>query len=244
LAELTNGTRCVEAYLYDFENADLACASCNPTGARPLGPAFLPTWTVPSEQPRYLSDDGSRLFFETFDALDLHDNNSKRDVYEFERAGAGSCTSASATFSSDSGGCLNLISTGSSSDNSYFVDASASGDDVFFSTRQRLTPTDEDERFDVYDARVEGGFSTPPSTPPCEGEACRPAQPAPSAVLPGTPAFFGAGNVKANGQSKPGCPKGKRSAQGNGKVRCAHKRRRRAHRRGKKRAHRNRGAGK
>ena len=40
-----------------------------------LGPAALPPWSNVYEGPRYLSDDGSRFFFESFDALALGDEN-------------------------------------------------------------------------------------------------------------------------------------------------------------------------
>jgi hypothetical protein len=191
------GPRCPEAFLYDAEGEELICASCNLSGARPLGPAQLPTWSNPYEQPHYLSDDGSRLFFETGDVLDLGDVNGKRDVYEFERVGSGNCDPESATFNSVSGGCLYLISSGKSVDHSYFVDASASGRDVFFSTRQGLLAADEDENYDVYDARAGGGFApSPPSPPPCgSAEACRAPAPAPPAnASPGTAGFQGPAN--------------------------------------------------
>ena len=82
---------------------------------------------------------------------------------------------------------------------------SASGADVLFDTREQLIPSDGDQGNDVYDARVEGGFSQagPES---CSGELCQPpapnppASPAPETAKPG-----GDGNVKP---PKP-CPKGK-----------------------------------
>jgi hypothetical protein len=202
--------RCAEAYLYDAEAEELICASCNPSGARPLDRALLPTWSNPYEQPHYLSDDGSRLFFETGDALDPADVNEKLDVYEFEREGSGSCDTESATFDSISGGCLYLISSGKSEDDSYLVDASTDGRDVFFSTRQSLLESDENENYDIYDARAGGGFpELPPPPPPCPSpEACRaPATAPPVNTSPGTPDFRGTGNA-SGGRPRP-CRKGK-----------------------------------
>jgi Tol biopolymer transport system component len=185
-----------QVYLYSADSNKLVCPSCNPAGARPTGFSELPVWITPYEQPRYLSDDGGRLFFLSFDALDLSDTNGKQDVYEFEREGSGSCTSLSPTFNSSSSGCLYLISPGSSGDDSYFLDASVDGRDVFISTRQRLLPADEDERYDVYDARIGGGFASPPPPPPaCAGEACRPAEAAPSSSYPASAGFTGDGNA-------------------------------------------------
>lgn len=185
-----------QVYLYSADSNSLVCASCNPAGARPTGFSELPVWITPYEQPRYLSDDGGRLFFLSFDALSLNDTNGRQDVYEFERAGLGSCTSEGAAFSPASDGCLYLVSTGRSDDDSYFLDASVDGGDVFISTRQSLLPGDEDERYDVYDARVGGGFPPPPPPPPaCAGEACRPAEVAPGSSFPASAGFIGDGNA-------------------------------------------------
>lgn len=195
-ADQASGARDSEAYVYDAASEALTCVSCNPSGARPIGSATLPGWSTPYEQPRELSESGGRLFFQSADALSLRDTNGRQDVYEWERVGEGDCTSASAAFSRSSSGCLYPISTGTSSDDSYLLDASANGRDVFFSTRQGLLAQDQDERFDVYDARVGGGFAPPPVPGlQCESEACRP--PSPSVVPLGAPAsatFFGPGN--------------------------------------------------
>jgi hypothetical protein len=206
---------CTEVYLYDFESQELACASCNPSGARPAGTSSVPTWRTPYEQPRYLLNDG-RAFFESVDALDPLDTNHKRDVYEFEPADMGSCTTGSPTYSEASGGCIDLISTGSSGDASYLLDASTDGRDVFLATRQQLVPQlDKDTVFDVYDARV-GGSPYQPPEPACEGEGCRGAGTAASATpSPGTPSFIGPGNETR----RSACPKGKVRREG----RCVRK---------------------
>ena len=88
------------------------------------------------------------------------------------------------TFSPASGGCVGLISSGTSAEESAFLDASENGDDVFFLTASRLVPQDVDTALDVYDAHVCSAASPcpPPSaavTPACEGDACQqPADPA------------------------------------------------------------------
>jgi hypothetical protein len=124
---------------------------------------------------------------------------------------------------------VSLISTGKSSSDAYFLDASESGDDVFISTRQRLTKADEDDYYDVYDAKVGGGFPDPPRPiPPCEGEACREggSQPPPP-VAPVTPGFAGPSDPtpfrcrKGRVLRKGKCVKKPRKAR-----RHAHKRRR------------------
>jgi DNA-binding beta-propeller fold protein YncE len=194
--QLIGDPHCAQAYLYDAESATLTCASCNPSSARPTGPTGLPSWSNPYEGPHYLSDDGSRLYFESRDALSGADENGKRDVYEFEQAGAGTCDSESPSFDSTSGGCLSLISSGRSKDQSYLLDASADGRDVFFSTRQTLVGWDTSENFDVYDARAGGGFPEPSEEAHCVGEACKPpVLSPPSSSSPGTPSFRGPGNT-------------------------------------------------
>ncbi len=214
---------CQEVYLYDAESDQLACASCNPTGARPTGPSSLPTWFSRFEAPRYLSADGSRLFFQTFDAIDPSDENGLQDVYEFERVGAGTCSESSPAFSDEQGGCVFMISGGGSDDLSYLLDASSDGRDVFFSTREQLLPRDKDERFDIYDFRSGGGFAEPAEPPACDGEACRPpaqALPAPTGIA--TPGVMGSGNAV-----RKHCPKGKVRRKG----RCVkpHKKHKRKH---------------
>ena len=128
----------------------------------------VPGWTliglntpVAEHQSRYLSDSG-RLFFNSADGLTPHQTAVSREeivegnptqvgvenVYEYEPAALGSCVSA--------GGCVALISSGTSSHESAFLDASESGDDVFFLTAAQLVPDDLDGSDDVYDARVCG----------------------------------------------------------------------------------------
>jgi hypothetical protein len=195
---LSGGPLCTQAFLYDAEADALNCASCNPTGERPLGPAALPPWSNVYEGPRYLSDDGQRLFFESFDALAEADENGLRDVYEFERPGTGTCTIESGTFDPVSGGCHFLISSGKSAAQSYLLDASSNGRDVFFSTRSQLVGWDPNENYDVYDYREGGGFPEPAEPQVCLGEACKaPAPAVPTTAAPASPSFFGPGNATA-----------------------------------------------
>jgi DNA-binding beta-propeller fold protein YncE len=164
-------------------------------------------------QPRYLSDDG-RVFFNSSDALVPQATNHKEDVYEYEpegEVGAGGqvvCSHASATYSEKSGGCVSLISSGTSSQESVFLDASESGGDAFFLTEAGLVPQDTDESYDVYDARECGSSCLPPQPPkssPCHDEQeClnAPASP-PSFSAPASVAFSGAGNVVPSQQALP-----------------------------------------
>jgi hypothetical protein len=165
-------------------------------------------------QTRYLSNSG-RLFFNSSDALVPADVNGKEDVYEYEPAEVGSCQGTghgqggSVVFSSGAGGCVGLISEGTSPEESAFLDASATGGDVFFLTTSRLAAQDRDTSIDLYDAH-ECTVASPcaPSAalvpPPCTtGDACKPA-PTPQPAIFGAPSsetFSGAGNLPAAAES-------------------------------------------
>jgi hypothetical protein len=151
---------CSELYVYQRSANRLVCASCNPAGARPQGPSTVPGLTQPGpgggHQSRYLSDSG-RLFFDSRDALVPQDVNGTADVYEWEPAGIpegspNACASSTAGYSSATGGCVGLISSGTSSEESTFLDASETGGDVFFMTTAKLSPQDTDTSYDIYDA--------------------------------------------------------------------------------------------
>jgi hypothetical protein len=219
-----------EVYTYDADTGRLICASCNPTGERPdgvvehhgehRGPRYdileawggkslaanIPGWTnmngyTSLYQSRYLDNDG-RLFFNTINALVPQDANGQVDVYEYEPAGVGGCSTTAATYSSSTEGCVNLVSGGTSSSESAFLDAGESGDDVFFLTESQLVGKDYDTAFDVYDAHACS------SEAPCVAEpnvalacttadSCREA-PGPQPATFGPPAsatFSGVGNV-------------------------------------------------
>jgi hypothetical protein len=197
-----------EVFLYDAgtgPSGALVCASCNPGGARPAGrqglrretrfAAYVPGWQSQYRPTRALSNDGTRLFFNSFGALLSRDTNGKEDVYEWEAPGAGSCSDESSAYSIANEGCIYLISSGESPEDSEFFDATPSGSDVFFSTQSSLLQQDYG-LVDVYDARVNGGFPPPVAAPPaCEGEACQGPLAPPNDPTPASSSFEGAGNV-------------------------------------------------
>jgi hypothetical protein len=182
--------------------------------------ANIPAWTPSSlslpaaYQSRYLSDSG-RLFFNSSDALVPADVNGKEDVYEYEPAGVGSCQapaygqSASDVFVEGAGGCVGLISAGSSSEESAFLDASESGGDVFFLTSSRLSPQDVDTSYDIYDAH-ECTAAVPCAPPPVAAppacttaDSCKPAPSLQPAIFgaPASETFVGSGNVVVSGST-------------------------------------------
>jgi hypothetical protein len=169
-----------EAYEYDADTGQLICVSCNPSGARAEGGADLGLGPGQFYTPHNVLDDG-RAFFDTTDALVPGDTNGRRDVYEYL------------------GGGVRLISAGDGTADSAFVDTGAGGRDAFFVTSDALVSQDrEPGTVKVYDARVGGGFATPPSPPACAGDECQ-GTPSPPPALP-TPAsitFTGPGNASS-----------------------------------------------
>lgn len=210
-----------EVYRYSSASGELSCISCNPGGARPAGrrlsfsaesfwvAAILPSWENSTYRRRALSEDGKRIFFTSFEALVLGDTNGKADVYEWEAPEAGSCRVSSHAFIAKAGGCLYLISSGKSTDDSEFIDASADGSDVFIRTAQSLVGQDPGQ-VDIYDARTGGGFSAPPAAAgECEGETCQGALVPPDDPSPASATFEG-GEVPAASS----CPRGKARRKG------------------------------
>lgn len=167
--------------------------------------------------PRVLFDSG-RAFFDSRDALVPGDVNHEEDVYEYEPvgvpAGQYACSTSSSAYSVRDEGCVSLISSGRAPGGAGFLDASASGDDVFFATAEPLVDKDVDTAVDVYDAHVCGvGWECEAETaspPPCaSGDACRGA-PAPQPTVFGAPSsatFKGQGNAPAAAGKTPVKPK-------------------------------------
>jgi hypothetical protein len=183
----TNPNSVANVYLYDSQaGGKPACVTCNPAathGTSFPGPATPAIGSGTAYLPRNVSDNG-QVFFNSQDQLLPGDNNTHQDVYEWEK------------------GSLSMLSSGQSPDDTFFIDASSSGSDVFIGTSDQLVPQDTDTAYDLYDIRVGGGFPASAPPPVCQGEGCKPAptaQPGPPAIA--TVTFTGQGNVKSN-QSK------------------------------------------
>jgi len=235
--DVNSGEADSQVYLWSAGDEVLRCVSCNRTGARPLGAdanvhisqikkpfwaaALLPTTESNLYSPRVLSDDGQRIFFESFDKLVSRDTNGTLDVYQWEADGKGSCE--------DPEGCIELISNGESPQRSEFVDADPQGENVFFTTGASLVGQDPG-LIDVYDARIGGGFPPPPPPlPGCEGEACQGPTSPPNDRTPSSIGFKGPGNAGPKPRARR-CPRGKRAVRRAGKARCVAKKSARAKR--------------
>lgn len=170
-----------EVFRYDVPTDTLACASCNPTGARAIGAASMAAHGLS------LTHDG-RVFFNSNDALAPRDLDERQDAYEW------------------SGGPPQLISTGSSPFDSSLLTASADGKNTYFFTRDTLVPQDKNGTLaKIYDAREDGGFPFPPEPVPCKasdechGAGSIAAGPLPIGTITGT---------RGNAQPVPKCRKG------------------------------------
>jgi hypothetical protein len=211
------GGGCRQLYLYSYDSQHVACVSCSPNGARASGSALVGIRTnngaalTTAFQSNPLSDDGSKVFFTSPDALVPQDTNGRLDAYEYDVAS----------------GTSHLLSDGRDPSDSYFMSASPSGNDAFLLTRGQLVRGDTDNNYDLYDARVGGGFPDPAPPPPaCTGDGCRPPESAPPAtVTPGTGPITDDGNLpskrvaKRKPKPKP-CHKGFVRKKVHGKTKC------------------------
>jgi hypothetical protein len=178
-----------QVYLYSEPgtggSSGLVCISCNPTGERPQGDAWVPGAIADGEfagatqlyKPRLLTEDGNHAFFDSADGLLPKDTNGEPDVFEWEAFGSSGCGLAT--------GCITPISSGRGKEGASFVDSSLDGSDAFFLTDESLYGPDPGGA-DLYDARVKGGFPEP--TPPlaCVGDSCQALPPKPEDPEPGT----------------------------------------------------------
>jgi len=131
------------------------------------------------------------VFFATRVALIPEDTNGDHwDVYEWSE------------------GRLSLVSPGNTEDDSFFSGNSTDGQDAFIFTSARIDPREiDDSDFDIYDARIGGGFPYTPPPRPCDvlGHQCRgAASQAPALTASPTQNPNGTGNVVAKK-----CAKGK-----------------------------------
>lgn len=188
----------------------LLCVSCDPTGAPPSAGALLEDleglFSPPETMIANLTDDGQRVFFQSFDQLLPEDANEAEDVYEWTAQGAGEpeCTRP--------GGCLSLISSGQGETPSLLYAMSADGHDVFLQTKEKLVGVDVTGSPSIYDAREGGGIPEAVGSAPCEGDACQ-GQGSEPPALPG-PATSGAGESPEPPAARKPCAKGKHRVKG------------------------------
>jgi len=143
-------------HLYDAETEEETCISC-PAGGGSVGVANIgeyPIRDINNSFAQVVTDDG-HAFFDTTAPLLAADHNVSSDVYEYFN------------------GRLALVSPGDRDFAAILAGISKEGTDVFFTTAEGLVPKDTDQSYDVYDARIGGGFSEPVRQNECTGESCR-----------------------------------------------------------------------
>lgn len=180
----TNDTK--QMYLYDSEQDQLTCVSCSTVEAKSTADSQFQSILYEDvccdanrfHLSRNLTPDGTRLFFDSNDALVPGDSNGVTDVYEWTE------------------GKIHLISGGINSAPSRLFDVGDDGGDVFFTTLQKLLPSDGDAYVDLYDARV-GGGKDPVLRAPCIGDECQGTPTAaPSFGTPSSQSSLSSGNPK------------------------------------------------
>ncbi len=205
----TDGLRSEQLMRYDSVEDVVSCVSCaSPFDSEPknsAGVAAQPSASLygsnkdntPYET--FFSGDGNYAFFTTTAALVPKDVNGElpssahaaspsEDVYEWRRGGVDGCAAVQ--------GCVSLISSGGEGYLVYLIGAADEGRDVFFTTRAKLGPNDNDNALDIYDARIGGGEPPlPPRPVECEGDACSTPASAPNDATPSSLTFSGLGNL-------------------------------------------------
>jgi hypothetical protein len=196
-----------QLYRWSVGEASPTCLSCEPTDgvARTSGVSLTPQESISSEtfvapttpipftnnahkvkiaqKGHSVSSDGRWLLFDSPDRLVAEDVNDVRDVYLWDRDAA-------------AGGGLELVTRGVGNSPAYALDLDPTGRNAFFSTRDALVPADTDGAYDVYTARIGGGFPNAPDLS-CAGEGCRPAVGGPAGPVAGSVLFAGRGNAEA-----------------------------------------------
>jgi hypothetical protein len=194
----------VDVYRYDTDTGEMVRASTGPTGTGGNGDGFAAKFPHPSSpsseiehNPNYsISDDGQKIVFSTAEPLSPVDGNGEPDAYLWTPSRVSLISTGTAGI-----GEINIFGEAGQVEN---VAISGSGQDIYFETSDALSPADGDEQTDVYDARIDGGFSFAEQAP-CSGEACRPGASTPPAPKSPGSQVSGLGNP-----SPPkACPKGK-----------------------------------
>jgi hypothetical protein len=218
-----------QVYRYDASEGRLDCLSCSPTGTPPTSDASLQSIQAEQFFPQPAGDqlkianqtpDGKRAFFQTAEPLVVGDTDEQLDVYEWEEDEVGGCEKF--------GGCVYLISGGHSVSPDYLFAMSASGDDVFFRTADRLLlPRDTEATLSIYDARVNGGFAEPnPGIPCASNDTCQGSPTPPPSSPQATTGTGSDGNF-----SGAKCPKGKHKVKRHGEEVCVKKHHKKKHHR-------------
>jgi hypothetical protein len=134
-----------QAYLYDADADRTICLSCRRNRVPSALSANVPVSSTAFNPPVALTPDGRRAFFNSPDRLAPGAVEGKNNAYMWED------------------GQVSLIAA-----NAGYLGASFDGDQIYFATGDRFTWQDVDDKFDIYVARVGGGFPAPVAAVPCD----------------------------------------------------------------------------
>ncbi len=164
-----------EVFKYTYKGA-LECVSCRPSAVPPIAGSNI--------SGRAISEDGSKVFFYTSDAILPESTDGLLRIYEY------------------SGGQVQMVSPQDADADTTLIGTSVSGDDLFFQTIGELTPGKQGKVSAIYDARV-GAVNPPAPDPGCQGENCRSTPTVrPNPVSPGSATFQATVRVAVS-ESKP-----------------------------------------
>lgn len=179
-------------YRYDDRDGSVTCISCAPSGPTPAPalPGLAANAHSVEANFHALTADGDSIFFSTPNALVPGDTNGTYDIYEWHD------------------GEVHLITSGTfdyAGQQPVLIGVTPSGRDLFFTDFEKHTPEVQESASTLYDARIGGGFQSPPTpAAPCASEeACHgtPGTSLPS-FTPASDSPAGGGNV-VESHSKP-----------------------------------------
>ncbi len=230
-ADLTMGDHAPEAdpqlFEYDAEREELAWVSRGASDYQPQGNESAEDHEAKVHKRAYgngaspgqgglaVSSDGGMVLFESTAALTARavtaSDAEVESVYVYE-------SNVGEAGGSLADGDVYLISDGVSALGSSTVGLDESGQDALFNTADPLVPQDVDTQFDVYDARVDGGFPAPDPQPECASGCGAGGLAAP---VFGAPASQSTGEVAPAPGSTPGAAKGSGGRETAAQLRAA-----------------------
>ncbi len=220
-ADQPDTTTAAQVFRYDAQTRELVRVSIgeggfNDNGNAGLGDAHIVQQEAsrrlgPPQPNPTMSSDGSYVFFESPVGLTPNASNDVAINSESHREGYSGPEYAENVYEYHDGHVY-LISDGRDVSRSVseicrdessvcLLGTDASGRNVFFSTADRLSPSDTDTGVDMYDAHIcssgEPCVASAPTAPvPCQGEACHGGSAGvPSVIGVGTAVFSGPGNL-------------------------------------------------
>lgn len=203
LGEATTGS---QLYEYDASSGSLRRISL---GQHSSAEAFAPKILSPSydgesdlvtgaQSHLTMSDDGTYVFFESPDSLtlDAPDDQAAGCLSVQEPGTCGGEVYTQNVYEYHEGRVSLIASVRPTSFEPVLTGTTHSGSDVFFTTAESLVAQDTDTQRDIYDARIDGGFSAPAQQVGCSGGGCHgPLSAAPQFIPPGSTMSLGGGDL-------------------------------------------------